>query len=505
MTGGADAGDYHRSLLRQLRRLRLEPGRPPDQQQWLELLQLVSTSYRDADEDRYLLERSVEVSSHEMRALHDALSQRVRRDALTGLPNRIALTEALDERHAGQRRVAILFIDLDGFKLVNDSLGHAAGDELLIRVAERILAAVRGADLVARLGGDEFVVTCAGIDNLGEATEVAARICGAIESPFRIGNQDVVISASVGIAFAEPGACTADEILRRADLAMYRAKVAGRSRVVVFDDEMQLEVERRLVTENALWRAIGADELRVYYQPIVTMADERIAGYEALVRWQPPGRDLVPPDQFIPIAEQTRLISAVDSWVVRRACAQAASWPDPNLVLAVNLSGRDLEDANLADAVVDALSTSGLAPRRLVVELTETTLMSRSPAGVATLDRLRSLGVQVAIDDFGTGYSSLSSLRELPASTLKIDRSFIATVDGDATAAAIVGAIITMARALRLTVVAEGVERPAQAELLRSLGCHHAQGYLFGAPAPAGAATGQPAHAAARTGSGAGR
>jgi diguanylate cyclase (GGDEF)-like protein len=499
LTGAAD-GDYHRSLLRQLRRLRLDPATPPDGERWLDLLRQVSTSYRDADEDRYLLERSVEVSSQEMRALHDALSQRVRRDALTGLPNRIALTEAVDGALGGRHRIALLFIDLDGFKLVNDSLGHAAGDELLIRVAERVLAAVRTGDVVARLGGDEFVVTCAGVDNLSEAGEVATRVSAALEAPFRIGSQDVVIGASIGIALTEPRSCTADELLRRADLAMYRAKLAGRSRVVVFDEQMQLEVESRLVVENALWRAVREDELRVFYQPIVTLSDEEVVGYEALVRWQRPGHGLVAPDQFIPVAEMTRLITAVDGWVLRNACRQAAGWTRPDLLLTVNLSARDLADSELAEVVVDALSSSGLRPGRLVLELTETTLMARGPAGVATLDRLRKLGIQIAIDDFGTGYSSLSSLRDLPATTLKIDRSFIATVDRDTTAASIVGAIITMALALRLTVVAEGVERPTQAALLRSLGCERAQGYLFGRPDPAAQPVVRPARAAAQAG-----
>ena len=486
-----DPADYHRGLHRQLRRLSLSPAEPPDRHRWPELLRLVSASYRDADADRYTLERSIEISSQEMRALHDVLRHRARRDMLTGLPNRAALTEILDDalaaRHSSGRQVAVLFIDLDGFKLVNDSLGHAAGDELLVLVATRIRGAVRDHNVVARLGGDEFVVVCTDIGDLATATAVAQRIAAQLEAAFRVGAQDMVVSASVGIALADADANTAEEVLRKADLAMYQAKVGGRAQVVIFDEEMRLQVERRLSTENALWRGIRNDELRLHYQPIVTLAGDRVTGYEALVRWQRPGHGLVYPGGFIPVAEQTRLIAAVDGWVIRNACRQAASWGRSDLALAVNLSARNLQDSRLAGTVVEALSGSGLAPRRLVLELTETTVMSGSPAIAANLDRLQSLGVQIAIDDFGTGYSSLSSLRHLPATILKIDQSFISMLDQDESAAAIVGAIVTMGHALRLTVIAEGVERSGQAELLRALGCDGAQGYLFARALPAAA------------------
>jgi diguanylate cyclase (GGDEF)-like protein len=483
-----EVNGFHRGLGRQLRRLGLSPDQAPDPGRWAKLLHLVSASYRDADDGRYTLERSLEISSREMRALHDVLSHRARRDLLTGLPNRAALTELLEEALAGRRaedrRVAVLFVDLDGFKLVNDSLGHAAGDELLVRVAERIRGAVREQNVVARLGGDEFVVVCTGIGPVDEAVGVATRVTAVLERPFRICGQDVVVGASVGIAVAEAETGTAEEVLRRADMAMYQAKVGGRSQIVIFDEEMRLLVEHRLSTENALWRGIGEEELVLHYQPVVALPQQRLTGFEALVRWQRPGHGLVYPDGFIPIAEKTRLIAAVDSWVIGAACRQAAGWHRQELSIAVNLSARDLQHDHVITAISDALHTTGLAPQRLVVELTETTLMSGNCAVSANLARIQGLGVRVAIDDFGTGYSSLSYLRDLPATILKIDQSFVSVLDNDPTAAAIVGAIITMGHALDLTVVAEGVERPGQAAVLRSLGCDLAQGYLFARPQP---------------------
>jgi diguanylate cyclase (GGDEF)-like protein len=479
---------YHRALERQLRRLGLSAGAPPDAARWAELLGQVSAAYRDAEADRYTLERSLEVSSDEMRALHDVLSDQARHDALTGLPNRAALgdvlRDALERRRSASDDVAVLFLDLDGFKLVNDSLGHSAGDELLVRAAERIRAAVRDTDVVARLGGDEFVVVCRQVEEVDAVVAIATRIADQLERPFRLRGQDSVVSASVGIALAAPGETNVDDVLRRADMAMYEAKAGGRCQFVVFDDEISRRVEGRLATLNDLRQAVDGNEFVLRYQPIVRLSDGDRIGIEALIRWERPGHGLLTPDAFIPIAEESRLITAIDGWVIQTACAQVIAHGLRHLELAVNLSARDLHHPDLVDSVSTALQRTGLPARRLVMELTETTLVSSNTAIAANLARLQSLGVQLAIDDFGTGYSSLSYLRQLPAKTLKIDSSFISTLDQDASSAAIVGAIVQMGHALGLTIVAEGVERETQAERLFALGCDAAQGFLFAHPQP---------------------
>jgi diguanylate cyclase (GGDEF)-like protein len=489
----ADPG-YHRILERQLRRLGLSAVDPPDRTQWTKLLEVVSTSYQESDADRYTMERSVEISSAEMRALHEGLSRQATHDTLTGLPNRSAFTDFLNRALAARRSVggmvAVLFVDLDDFKLINDSLGHSAGDELLARVAGRIREAVRANDVVARLGGDEFVVACVDIEDLEVATAIAHRIAAHLETPFRTGVHEAVISASIGIASTVAGRGGADDILREADMAMYEAKAQGRSRYVIFDDEMHRRLEWRLATENALRHAVEQGQLRLNYQPIVCLADRRLLAIESLVRWERPGYGLVMPQAFIPIAEQTQLITAIDAWVIRTACEQAASWGERDVAISVNLSARDLRQPDIAQSIATALAETGLAPRRLIVEITETTLVVDDAAIAANLARIRRLGVGLAIDDFGTGYSSFASLRRLPARTLKIDRSFVSTVEDDESASApsstaIIDAIITMGHALGLTVVAEGVEYPYQVERLRELGCDAAQGYVYGGPGTA--------------------
>jgi diguanylate cyclase (GGDEF)-like protein len=484
------AAGYHRSLERQLRRLALRPDTLPEHEQWVELLNLISSSYSEADADRYTLERSIEISSDEMRALHDVLRMQARHDVLTGLPNRSALTELLADalaaaRHHG-REVAVLFVDLDGFKLVNDSLGHSVGDELLVRAAERISGSVRERDIVARLGGDEFVVVCVDVDDFDTVVAIARRINAQLETPFRIGAQDSVVTASIGITRSGPGQPSAEELLRMADMAMYRAKTSGRSQYTIFDDDMRQQVDGRVATESALRHGIAHGELILHYQPIIALDHRRPIGMEALVRWQRPGFALVMPDAFIPIAEESNLINAIDCWVIREACREAARWPDQSRSIAVNLSARDLLRDDVVNAMSAALQDTGLAPRRLMMELTETTLMSDSITIANNIARIHSLGVQIAIDDFGTGYSSLSYLRKLPAQTLKIDRSFVSVVDEDQVAQTIVKAMIDMARALNLEVIAEGVERESQAQVLRGLGCAAAQGYHFGRPGPPG-------------------
>jgi diguanylate cyclase (GGDEF)-like protein len=481
------ASHLHRTLLRQLRRNGLSPASAPDAPRWERLLDVVSAAYAAADDDRYTLERSIEISSAEMRALHEELVAQARHDKLTGLPNRAALLEGLAVTVPAARRarrpLALLFVDLDAFKLVNDSLGHAAGDDVLVRAAERIRGAVRSQDLVARLGGDEFVVVCADLDDPAEAIAVAERVVLALDEPFRTNGHDALVTASVGVAVSD-GDDVPEDLLRRADLAMYRAKAEGGARLVTFDAELQALAEQRMALESALRRAIEDDELVLHFQPIVSVDDGAPIALEALVRWNRPGHGLLGPGQFIPAAERCQLISTVGRWVTAQACAEAARWPDESIRVTVNLSARELAQDAVVASVASALEASGLAPGRLTLELTETTLLSTAAPIVANLGRLRALGVSIATDDFGTGYSSLSYLRSVPARLLKVDRSLTDGIERGGSEAAIMGAVITMGRALGLCVVAEGVERPEQLAALRMLGCDAAQGFLFARPMP---------------------
>ncbi|RSM36768.1 hypothetical protein DMB66_59940, partial [Actinoplanes sp. ATCC 53533] len=408
-------------------------------------------SYHESEADRYTLERSIEVSSDEMRTLHDVLSRQARHDTLTGLPNRAALVEllhaALDECRLIGNEVAVLFIDLDGFKMINDSLGHPAGDELLIRVAERIRAAIRDRDVVARLGGDEFVVILLDVSGITTATAAAERIVDQLGRPFRIGGNNVAISASIGIALANADALSVDDLLRKADMAMYEAKAGGRSQYTIFNDDISDRLEGRLATVNALRQAIESHQLVLHYQPIMRLADRTLAGVEALVRWERPGHGLLTADTFIPIAEESQLITAIDAWVVKRACEEFTASKYRELTLSVNLSARDLRHPGIVDTVSNALQSTGLRPDQLVMELTETTLAADNATTAASLRWLRALGVQLAIDDFGTGYSSLSYLRQIPAQSLKIDRSFVSALDVDESSGAIVGAVVGIGHA----------------------------------------------------------
>ncbi len=487
----ADPPEYHRILERQLRRLGLSTVDPPDAVSWPDLLALVSSSYHEADADRYTLERSIEISSNEMRALHEVLTERARHDTLTGLPNRSALADylgdALERRQFATGDVAVLFVDLDNFKLVNDSLGHSAGDALLVGVAERIRSAVRDNDVVARLGGDEFVVVCTDVDRAETAIAIARRISAALERPISVGDEETVIGASIGIAFAGTRPATSDDLLREADIAMYDAKTVGQGPYVIFDAAMRRRVEGKLTTANALRSAVGNNEFELEYQPIVRLADQRLVGMEALTRWHRPGHGTVLPYEFIPIAEQSRLITNIDAWVVRTACQQAAAWDRPDLAIAVNISAYDLQRPSTVDTISEELELANLRPTQLTIEITESALVAEDISIATSLARIKKLGVRLAIDDFGTGYSSFTYLRRLPAHILKIDRSFVALLDDDPSVRAIAAAIIDMGHALGLTVIAEGVETGNQANRLRALRCDAAQGFLFARPQPAAA------------------
>jgi diguanylate cyclase (GGDEF)-like protein len=479
----------HRTLARQLKALDLTPASIPSPDAWGALLDLLSTAYTEADDERFTLKRSIDLSSREMRTLHEDLSRQALQDTLTGLPNRAALIRHLDQSLKACARIgqglAVLFIDLDGFKQVNDSLGHAVGDELLVLAGQRIRACTRPQDVVARLGSDEFVVVCPNVSDDSIVPSIAARIGSQLAAPFPIGDHQAIVSASIGLVTTADAATTAEDLLGKADLAMYEAKLGGRARATAFDSSMQLAVDNRFSVRNALGKAITNHELRVLYQPIVSLADERVIGAEALVRWERPGFGLLQPDDFIPIAEESSLISAVDCWVLQEACRRGAQWCDEGATIAINLSARTLQQDDAVRALTQAIDHQGIAPAQLTMEITETTLLSGTGTTQTNLRRLRELGVKLSIDDFGTGHSSLSQLQQTDVDVLKIDQSFVSRMDGDASSEAIVSAIITLGHALGLTIVAEGVERSTQAALLREMGCDAAQGWLFERPLPA--------------------
>jgi diguanylate cyclase (GGDEF)-like protein/PAS domain S-box-containing protein len=424
------------------------------------------------------------------KVMEDALEHLAVHDALTQLPNRALLADRVEhaleqvERRGGD--VAVLFVDIDGFKFVNDGMGHRAGDELLTVVAERLRGAVRPSDTVARFGGDEFVVVCEQLAGPWEATRVGERIARAVEQPMTIDGREVVVTASIGVAIAGAGA-TADALLRDADTAMYRAKERGRARVEVFDDALRGRAADRLELEGALRRALAADELVLAYQPVVRLSDEAVVGAEALLRWRHPTRGVVNPADFIPLAEETGLIVPIGAWVLGEALRQAQAWraDGHDLSISVNLSARQLMAADLDDTVRAAVRKSGIDPRAVHLEITESVLMDDVEHSIGTLNRLRDLGIHFEVDDFGTGYSSLSYLQRLPIDTLKIDRSFVDGLGSPGHDATIVRAIVGLGRALGMNLHAEGVEQTGELAELRALGADLAQGYLWSPAVPA--------------------
>jgi diguanylate cyclase (GGDEF)-like protein/PAS domain S-box-containing protein len=424
----------------------------------------------------------------------EEVRHRAMHDPLTGLPNRALALDRLEGALARRRRdgraVAVLLADLDQFKLVNDSMGHQAGDDLLVALAPRLHDAVRPSDTVARLGGDEFLVVCEQLEGAHEAIRVAERVAQAINQPIVLAAGEHFITASIGIAVAESADADPTDLVRDADAAMYRAKERGRGRYELFDDRLRKRVLMRLRTENELRRGIEQGELRVVYQPVVELEGGTVTAVEALVRWQHPERGLVDPVDFIPVAEDSGLINALGDWVLTRACRDGAEWQrrfqraEP-LLMCVNTSPRQLANAAFPARVADIMDRHGLAPGSLALEITESVLMEEAHAPVTVLASLREYGLRLMLDDFGTGYSSLAYLRRFPLDVLKIDRSFVAGLGRDDEDSAIVAAIVQMARTLGLTVVAEGVERPEQLERLRELECELAQGRLIAEPMPA--------------------
>jgi diguanylate cyclase (GGDEF)-like protein len=439
--------------------------------------------------DRRLLDLSTKLAviAIERASERDRLAHQALHDPLTGLPNRTFFLDRLEMALAApDPKVAVLFCDVDRFKVVNDSLGHDAGDQLLVTLAGRLRAASRVGDIVARLGGDEFTVLCEGVDDVGEAATMAARLATAVAAPFQLdGVDDAVVTASIGIALAEAGA-DAKQILANADAAMYGAKQAGRNQVVLFDAQMRHETLERLHLESDLRRAVQRDELVLHYQPEVALRDGTVHSWEALIRWQHPRRGLLLPHQFLPIAEQAGLLGPIGRWVLREACRQAARWRDasaPAPVVWVNVHAQQLLQPDLVEVIEAALGESGVAAELLCLEITESALMTDAEFALEQLNELRRIGIRLAIDDFGTGYSSLSYLRRFPVDFVKIDRTFVDGLGIDPEDSAIVAAIIAMARSLGHTVVAEGVETELQRSELLRLGCEMGQGFLFARPA----------------------
>jgi len=458
----------------------------------------VSVSCVRDEQDRplYLLGQVEDIT--ERRALRERLAYAAIHDPLTGLPNRELFMDRLEvalrrSGRGGRHRVAVIFLDLDRFKLINDSLGHDVGDQVLSAVADRISGAMRSSDTLARFGGDEFTILCDDVGNEGDCLDVAQRLVLAMGLPLVLQTTEVYVSLSVGIAVSSAGESGA-VLLRNADVAMYRAKERGPSRIEIYRADDENTVGTRLRTSNELHRALERQELELHYQPFVDLHTETLVGMEALVRWQHPTRGLLLPQEFISLAEDGGLILPLGLWVLKEACRQVASWSsirlgtgeqNERLNISVNVSAVQLADPGFPHQVAECIDVTGIDPDRLWLEITESTLMRDADEAVVVLRALRDLGLHVEIDDFGTGYSSLSYLQRFPVESLKIDRSFVESLDQRSESAAIVRAIIGLGDSLGLPIIAEGVERRAQVTRLQSLGCHLAQGYLFGRPLPA--------------------
>jgi diguanylate cyclase (GGDEF)-like protein len=415
------------------------------------------------------------------------IAHMARHDALTDLPNRVLLRERLEQELKRVKRgecLAVLCLDLDQFKSVNDTLGHPIGDELLQVVADRLRHCTREPDTIARLGGDEFAIIMTGMRQPSDAAILSQRVREAITRPFELDGHQMVVDVSIGISVAPLDSTEADQLLKSADMALYGAKADGRGIYRFFEPEMDARMKQRRELEMDLRQALINGEFELHYQPLVNLENNEITGFEALVRWNHPVRGMISPGDFIPVAEETGLIIQLGDWVLRKACEETAAWPE-SLKIAVNLSPAQLKSRNLVQVIVSALAASGMAASRLQLEITESVLMQNTFATLATLHQLRELGVQIAMDDFGTGYSSLSYLRSFPFDKIKIDRSFINDLSNGSEPLAIVRAIATLAKSLSMVSTAEGVETKQQLEKLVSVGCTEMQGHLFSRARPA--------------------
>lgn len=464
----------------------------------IEVLQCATALTRKWQNERLVkeqmdrLEQVITLRTTGLEAANRQLRHLATHDALTGLPNRVLLDDRLIQAmaHADRdgRSFALLVCDLDRFKLVNDSLGHHAGDELLQEVARRLSGLVRAVDTVARFGGDEFVLLLTSIHDPEDAKRLAATAIEVLQAPVRIAGIDVHTSPSIGIAFYPADGTSIEALTAHADAAMYCAKQRGRGNVQCFEGGMNAGSEDRVQLESDLHNAIALGQFELYYQPKVNTNTGAVRSAEALIRWVHPTRGLVPPDGFIPLAEECGLIGAIGEWVVREACRQARVWQDEGMAplrVSVNLSASQFRGSNLTEIIRRALDDVGLAPKYLEVELTESAVMSDPEESIAILEQLSAMGVLVSVDDFGTGYSSMSYLRRFPIDKLKIDRVFINEIASRPEDASIVRAIVSLAHSLRLKVVAEGVETPAQLDFLKAVGCDEYQGYHFSRPLPA--------------------
>src|SRR4051812_16235109 len=464
----------------------------------------LSLSDKTLTEAREMVQRSLDVTlvrmcqsfEDERQRAHDELTSREKElvflathDALTGLPNRTLILDRIEQtltraRHS-KEPVAALFVDLDNFKAINDSLGHGVGDELLCAVAKRLEGVIRETDALGRLGGDEFVVVADGLSLAAGPELIAERLLEAFHEPFSLGEDGetrVLAKASIGIATGiRP---TAEELLRDADIAMYRAKWGGKSRYLVFESGMEDEVQSRLELEMDLQGALDNEEFFLVYQPTFDLQTMTPTGVEALIRWRRPGRGIVQPEDFIPLLEETKMIVEVGAWVLKEACREAVGWQEEErpLGLSVNVSALQLDTDELIDHVTEALGESGLPPERLTVEITETTLMSNAEETARRLEELKALGVRIAVDDFGTGYSSLGHLRQFPVDVLKIDRSFVSQLADGGEGEILLHTLLQLGKALEIETTAEGIERPQDLSLIRDKECDNGQGFLFTRP-----------------------
>ncbi|HPP74600.1 MAG TPA: EAL domain-containing protein [Armatimonadota bacterium] len=441
-----------------------------------------------------IIERYIAIKRNitEKKIYEQKLDHLAHHDVLTGLPNRLLFSDRLSKSLAQARRddrlLAVMFLDLDRFKMINDTLGHNIGDKLLKQVAERLTGTLREVDTIARMGGDEFTLVIEGISRAQDAAIVAQRALDVFCQPFMVDGRELFVTASIGISMYPNDGADVETLVRNADTSMYRAKEQGRNTYHLFTESLNATVFERMVMEHSLRKALERDEFIVHYQPRVDIRSGSILGAEALVRWQHPEMGLVMPGQFIPLAEETGLIVPISEWVLDAACSQSKIWQDKNspiLDIAVNISARQFQKGDLVSAVKKALDRTELDPTCLHLELTESILMHNTDAAIDILNKLKDMGVKISIDDFGTGYSSLSYLKKFPVDAVKIDRSFIKDITTNPDDAAIAGAVIAMAHSLKLKVIAEGVETLEQLEFLKSINCDEMQGYFISRPVPA--------------------
>ncbi len=441
------------------------------------------------------LEQQVEQRTLALKETAEQMRYNALHDPLTHLANRTLMMERITaaiQRTDSEKgyRYAVLFIDLDRFKVINDSLGHLVGDRLLIIIAQQLRSYLRAQDTIARFGGDEFVILLDAVDSVETAIQITERILADCQTPMMLDGYQLFVGMSIGVVASTAHYSVASDLIRDADIAMYRAKAKGKNLYQVFDAQMHTQALRRLTLESDLRKALKGDEFEVYYQPIMDITHHRLVGFEALIRWHHPTRGFVSPGEFVPVAEETGLVAAIDRWVSRTACQQLAAWQAQfpavqSLKVSINLSAQDLQNPSLLQDIDILLKTSGLAGHSITLEITESMLIEDVSKTIDLLTQLKSRNLQISIDDFGTGYSSLNYLHRLPADNLKIDRTFVSQMRDDHRNHQVVNTIITLGKQLGMAVVAEGVETPEQLDNLRQLGCQFAQGYLFARPMPA--------------------